>query len=66
MLRNCTPVYEEMPGWKESTIGIKDFDQLPAEAKAYIKKIEDLLKTPIQIVSTGQKRDEIIVREEQF
>jgi adenylosuccinate synthase len=66
VLRNCTPVYEEMPGWKESTVGIKVFDQLPAEAKAYIKKIEDLLKTPIQIVSTGQKRDEIIVREEQF
>jgi adenylosuccinate synthase len=66
VLRNCTPVYEEMPGWKQSTIGIKDFDRLPTEAKAYIKKIEDLLKTPIQIVSTGQKRDEIIVRVEQF
>ncbi len=66
VLQNCTPVYEEIPGWKESTIGIKAFDQLPANAKAYIKKIEELLKTPIQIVSTGQKRDEIIVREEQF
>jgi len=66
VLRNGTPVYEEMPGWKDSTIGIKEFDRLPANAKAYIKKIEELLKTPVQIVSTGQKRDEIIVREEQF
>jgi adenylosuccinate synthase len=66
VLQNCTPVYEEMPGWKESTVGIKEFDSLPANAKAYIKKIEELLNTPIQIVSTGQKRDEIIVREEQF
>jgi adenylosuccinate synthase len=55
-----------MPGWKESTCGIKEFERLPANAKAYIKKIEEFLKTPIQIVSTGQKRDEIIIREEQF
>jgi adenylosuccinate synthase len=66
VLRNCIPVYEEMPGWKQSTIGIKSYDKLPTEARAYIKKIEDLLDTPIQIVSTGQKRDEIIVREDQF
>jgi adenylosuccinate synthase len=66
VLKNCTPVYEEMPGWKESTIGIKEFRRLPADARAYIKKIEELLKTPIQIISTGQKRDEIIVRKEQF
>jgi len=66
VLKNCSPVYEEMPGWKQSTIGIKEFDRLPANAKAYITKIEEHLKTPIQIISTGQKRDEIIVREEQF
>ncbi|HTZ17583.1 MAG TPA: adenylosuccinate synthase [Dissulfurispiraceae bacterium] len=66
VLNNCTPVYEEMPGWQQSTIGIKEVRRLPANARAYIKKIEELLKTPIQIISTGQKRDEIIVRKEQF
>ena len=66
VLKNCTPVYDEMPGWKESTVGVKEFDKLPANAREYIKKIEELLKVDIQIVSTGQKRDEIIIRKEQF
>ncbi len=66
VLRNCTPVYDEMPGWKTSTIGIKEFRRLPVNARAYIKRIEESLNTPIQIISTGQKRDEIIVRKEQF
>ncbi len=66
VLENCEPVYEEVEGWKESTLGIKEFDNLPANAKRYIKKIEEMLKTEIQIISTGQKRDEIIVLKEQF
>ena len=66
VLKRSEPVYEEMPGWKESTVGIKEFDRLPSNAKSYIKKIESLLKTPIQIISTGQKRDEIIVLDGQF
>ena len=66
VLKRCEPVYEEMPGWKESTVGIKEFDRLPSNAKSYIKKIEYLLKTPIQIISTGPKRDEIIVLDGQF
>ena len=66
VLKRCEPVYEEMPGWKESTVGIKELDRLPSNAKSYIKKIEYLLKTPIQIISTGPKRDEIIVLDGQF
>ncbi|HMK60555.1 MAG TPA: adenylosuccinate synthase [Dissulfurispiraceae bacterium] len=66
ILKNCTPVYEEMPGWTESTIGIKDFSGLPSNARAYIKKVEEMLATPIQIISTGQKRDEIIILDGQF
>ncbi len=66
VLENCEPVYEDVEGWKESTIGIKGFDKLPANAKKYIKKIEEMLKTEVQIISTGQKRDEIIVLKEQF
>lgn len=66
VLENCEPVYEEVEGWKESTLGIKEFDKLPINAKKYIKKIEEMLKIEVQIISTGQKRDEIIVLKEQF
>ena len=66
ILENCEPVYEEVEGWKESTIGARDFDKLPANAKSYIKKIEEMLNIEVQIISTGQKRDEIIVLKEQF
>lgn len=66
VLSQCEPVYEEVKGWKESTVGIKEFDKLPSNAKKYIKKIEKMLKTKVQIISTGQKRDEIIVLKEQF
>jgi adenylosuccinate synthase len=66
ILNGCEPEYIEMPGWKESTVGIRGFDDLPGNAKKYIKKIEKLLGVNIQIISTGQKRDEIIVLNEQF
>ncbi|MGO9613623.1 MAG: adenylosuccinate synthase [Dissulfurispiraceae bacterium] len=65
-LENADPVYVEMEGWKSSTIGIQDIKKLPDNARKYISKIEDLLKTEIQIISTGQKRHEIIVLKEQF
>ena len=55
------PVYEEMPGWSESTIGATSMDQLPANARAYVKRVEELIGTPIDIVSTGPDRNETIV-----
>ena len=55
------PVYEEMPGWTESTVGATALDQLPANAQAYVKRIEELIGTPIDIVSTGPDRNETIV-----
>lgn len=66
VLNNCTPVYEEVDGWKESTLGIKEFRKLPANARKYIKTIENMLDLKVHIISTGQKRDEIIVLKEQF
>ncbi len=63
ILQNCTPIYEEIPGWKENTAGIKDYENLPHNAKKYLQFIEDSLKVKIQIISTGQKRDEIIIKE---
>lgn len=66
VLYRCEPVYEEVSGWKESTLGIRAFDKLPANAKKYIKTIEKMLKVKVQIISTGQKRNEIIVLKDQF
>ena len=57
----CEPVYIEMPGWKESTIGIKSYADLPANAKAYLQKIEEVTETSIDIISTGPDRNETII-----
>jgi adenylosuccinate synthase len=66
IFEECEPVYEEVNGWSTSTIGIKDFKRLPKAAKAYIKKIEKMLGVKVQIISTGQRRDELIQLKEQF
>ncbi|HET6516396.1 MAG TPA: adenylosuccinate synthase [Thermodesulfovibrionales bacterium] len=66
ILEEAEPVYEEMEGWEESTTGIKRFDDLPEKARRYIKRIEDTLGIPIDVISTGQRRDELIILNEQF
>jgi len=60
IFEECEPVYEESEGWKSSTTGMRDFNKLPEKAKAYIKKIERLLGVEVQLISTGQRRDELI------
>ena len=62
----CEPVYEEMPGWKESTVGVKSMGGLPANARAYIKRIEELVGVPIDMISTGPDREETIVLRHPF
>jgi adenylosuccinate synthase len=57
----CTPVFIEMPGWKESTVGVKSLDDLPQAARDYLDKVAELCDTPIDIVSTGPDRAETIV-----
>lgn len=54
-------VYESMPGWKTSTYGINQYDQLPQKAREYLKKVEEVTRTPIAIVSTGPDRDHTII-----
>lgn len=66
ILEECEPVYEEVKGWSASTVGIKDFNKLPEAARAYIKKIEEMLRVEVQLISTGQKRDELIQLKGQF
>ena len=62
----CEPVYEEMPGWKESTVGAKSLDVLPANARAYIDRIQALIGVPIDMISTGPDREETIVLRHPF
>jgi adenylosuccinate synthase len=62
----CEPVFIEMPGWKESTVGVKTRDELPETARAYLRKVEELCETPIDIISTGPDREETIVLRHPF
>jgi adenylosuccinate synthase len=57
----CEPVYEEFPGWKESTVGVRALEGLPATARAYLKRLEELVGAPVVLISTGPDRDETIV-----
>ncbi|HBG91887.1 MAG: adenylosuccinate synthase [Nitrospirae bacterium GWF2_44_13] len=66
ILEKCEPVYEEVRGWKENTGGAKSFEKLPSAAQAYIKGIERRLNVKVTIISSGQKRDELIMRGEIF
>ncbi|MBA4371690.1 MAG: adenylosuccinate synthase [Thermodesulfovibrio sp.] len=62
----CIPVYEEMEGWQESTLGVRKLSGLPKQARAYIKRMEELVGIKADVISTGQKRDELITVREQF
>ncbi|CAN5881006.1 adenylosuccinate synthase [soil metagenome] len=62
----CVPVYEEMPGWSEVTVGAKTMAALPLNAQNYIKRIEEMVGVPIDMVSTGPDREETIVLRHPF
>lgn len=57
----CQPVYEELPGWKDSTFGLTRYEELPANAKAYLKRLEEVVQTPVDIISTGPDREQTII-----
>ena len=56
----CRPIYEELPGWQESTRDVTSFEKLPARAKAYLKRLSDLSGAPVRWVSVGARRDQTI------
>ncbi|MEZ5446736.1 MAG: adenylosuccinate synthase [Gammaproteobacteria bacterium] len=62
----CEPVYEEMPGWKESTLGARRYGDLPGNARAYLERIASVLGTPIDIISTGADRADTIILRDPF
>jgi adenylosuccinate synthase len=57
----CQPAYESFPGWKTPTAGVRTYDALPAEAKAYLHAIQKLAGVPISLISTGAERDDTIL-----
>jgi adenylosuccinate synthase len=65
-LAECEPVYEEQPGWSDSTVGITRLDGLPAAAQLYLKRIEDVCGVPVDLISTGPEREETIVLRHPF
>ncbi|MDH5472837.1 MAG: adenylosuccinate synthase [Gammaproteobacteria bacterium] len=60
-IEKCKPIYEEMPGWTEATVGVRSLDGLPANARSYLKRLEEIVGVPVDIISTGPERDETIV-----
>jgi adenylosuccinate synthase len=62
----CDPVYEEMPGWTDSTVGIKNFNQLPLAARRYLKRMEEVCEVPVDMISTGPDREQTIVLRHPF
>jgi adenylosuccinate synthase len=59
-LAKCQPVYIEMPGWQQSTRQARSFADLPPQAQAFVRRVEELVETPVRFVSVGPDRDEVI------
>ncbi len=62
----CTPVYEEMPGWSQSTEGARSWAELPAEAIKYVRRVEELIGCPVAMLSTSPERDDTILVTDPF
>ena len=60
-LARCKPVYIELDGWKEDISGVRNYDELPAAAKAYVKKIEEVTEVPVGVISVGPDRTQTII-----
>jgi len=65
-LAECEPIYEEIPGWSQSTLGVRDLSDLPDAARRYLQRIEEVCQVPIDLISTGAERDDTIVRRHPF
>lgn len=65
-IAQCEPIYEEMPGWSESTVGVETLDGLPRQARQYLDRMEELCGVPVDVVSTGPDRRETIVLRHPF
>jgi adenylosuccinate synthase len=66
LFEKCEPVLIEMPGWQDSTVGVKSADNLPQAARDYLAKVEELCEVPVDIISTGPDREETIIKRHPF
>ncbi|MBI4643170.1 MAG: adenylosuccinate synthetase, partial [Deltaproteobacteria bacterium] len=65
-LERCRPVYEELPGWQEDIRGVRSHEDLPANTRAYLARVEELVGVPIQLISVGPDREETIMLRNPF
>ena len=66
VLGDCKPIYESLPGWPENISGIEKHEELPANVKSYLNRIEAITQTPVDIISVGPERDQTIVLKNPF
>jgi adenylosuccinate synthase len=62
----CEPIYEELPGWQESTVGLNAYERLPKQARAYLERLQSVCSVPVDMISTGADRNETIVLRHPF
>jgi len=62
----CEPIYEEFPGWTESTFGLTEWDELPESARQYLSRLSEVAGAPIALVSTGPDREQTILHVNPF
>ena len=62
----CKPVYEELPGWQESTAGVTEYSGLPENARNYLEFIQETVSAPVDIISTGPEREQTIILRHPF
>lgn len=62
-MEKCEPIYETLPGWNEDITGCRSYDELPENAKAYIRRVEELTGAPVGIVAVGPERHQTIIRD---
>jgi adenylosuccinate synthase len=65
-LDRCKPVYQDLPGWQESTTGVTKYSDLPANARHYLETIQETVSTPIDIISTGPGREQTVILRHPF
>ncbi|MBV9620640.1 MAG: adenylosuccinate synthetase, partial [Gammaproteobacteria bacterium] len=63
---DVTPVYEELPGWGESTVGVTEYAALPGNARRYLERLQELVRVPLDMISTGPDREQTIVLRHPF
>ncbi|KUK84663.1 MAG: Adenylosuccinate synthetase, partial [Desulfofundulus kuznetsovii] len=61
VLSECEPVYEEMPGWQDDISNVRNYGDLPAEARSYLERLASLSGVPIVIVGVGMQREQTII-----